>query len=84
MLEDAGVEIRYLGQPLVASAGQPLKLARRETKSGGVTDSATESAWDGSVHEIGTGRRFYVTAPDEITAFIATALRREPHEGEKS
>jgi hypothetical protein len=59
MVEDAGVDIRFLGQPLVAS-------------------------WRGSVHEIGNGRRFYVTAPDEIAAFIATALRREPHEGEKS
>jgi hypothetical protein len=48
------------------------------------TDSAAESAWRGSVLEIGNGRRFYVTAPDEITAFIATALRREPHEDEKS
>jgi hypothetical protein len=48
------------------------------------TDSAAESAWRGSVHEIGNGRRFYVTAPDEIAAFMATALRREPHEGEKS
>jgi hypothetical protein len=34
MVEYAGVEIRFLGQPLVASAEQPLKLARRETKSG--------------------------------------------------
>jgi hypothetical protein len=31
MVEDAGVEIRFLGQPLVGSAGQPLNLARRET-----------------------------------------------------
>jgi hypothetical protein len=34
MVEDAGGEIRFLGQPLVGSAGQPPKLARRETKSG--------------------------------------------------
>ena len=31
MVVDAGVEIRFLGQPLVASAGESVKLARRGT-----------------------------------------------------
>jgi len=30
--------------------------------------------WRGSIHEVGTDRRFYVTAPGEIAGYIATAL----------
>lgn len=33
-------------------------------------------AWRGSVHDVATGRRFYVTAPGEITDFIAVSLEQ--------
>jgi hypothetical protein len=35
---------------------------------------AAADGWRGSVHEVGTDRRFYLTAPGEIAEYIATAL----------
>jgi hypothetical protein len=30
--------------------------------------------WRGSIHEVGTDRRFYITAPGDVAGYIATAL----------
>ena len=38
-------------------------------------DTAGDGGWRGSVHDIGIGRRFYLTPPGEITDFITVALR---------
>ena len=38
-------------------------------------DTAGDGGWRGSVHDIGIGRRFYLTSPGEITDFITVALR---------
>jgi hypothetical protein len=43
------------------------------------TDSTGDRTWRGSVHEIATGRKYYVTEPDQITDFISTRLRGEPN-----
>ena len=35
-------------------------------------------AWRGSVHDVSTGRRLYVTGPGEVADFIATGLAGAP------
>jgi len=39
-------------------------------------ETAKSRSWRGSVHDVATGRRFYVTAPGEITDFIAVSLEQ--------
>jgi hypothetical protein len=39
-------------------------------------ETAASRSWRGSVHDVATGRRFYVTAPGEITDFIAASLEQ--------
>ena len=37
-------------------------------------EAGDNGGWRGSVRDVATGRRLYVTAPGEITAFIAVTL----------
>jgi hypothetical protein len=39
-------------------------------------ETAASRSWRGSVHDVATGRRFYVTAPGEITDFITVSLEQ--------
>ena len=41
-------------------------------------------AWRGSVQEIGTGRRLYVTAPGEVADFIAVRLAEAAEQDARS
>lgn len=44
----------------------------REGESGDGRD------WRGSIHDVASGRRLYITAPGEITDFVAMALTQPP------
>jgi hypothetical protein len=41
-------------------------------------EAAETRDWRGSVHEVATGRRLYVTAPGEVSDFISVALTHPP------
>jgi hypothetical protein len=42
-----------------------------------------QEAWRGSVHEISSGRKLYVTAPGEVADFIALHLLSREDPGQK-
>jgi len=41
-------------------------------------DPTGQRGWRGSIHDVTTGRRHYVTAPVEVGDFIDVTLRRDP------
>jgi hypothetical protein len=46
----------------------------RMWRDGGRID---DGPWRGSIHEVATGRRRYLSAPADVSEFIAGALRSE-------
>jgi len=49
------------------------------------TENAEQSseAWRGSIHDIASGRKLYLTGPGEVADFITFRLRADPNRGEK-